>query len=183
MLSKFKESRSGFTLVELLTSIFIIALISGVFMANYHVTNEKNKLDLAAQELASNIRLAQNYALGSKEFNGSIPVGGWGVEISYNDVIYKIFADLDNSMHSWGAPVDEDFQVIDLPNGMRINTNNCSGGLDYGMANIVFIPPDPETILWSDNDGLTNEICIDLNDVSGRIKTIKINKFGLIDIQ
>ena len=68
----------GFTLIELIVSISIITLITGAFLTNYHSTNKRSELANSAQKMASDIRLAQQFGLNTKQFSGAVPKGGWG---------------------------------------------------------------------------------------------------------
>ena len=67
LVKKFK-SYAGFTLIELMVSVSIVALVSGIFLVNYHSANKQSELSMSAQKLVSDIRLAQSYSLGSKEY-------------------------------------------------------------------------------------------------------------------
>ena len=91
---KIIKNNLGFTMVEMIVSIGIVAMIAGIFLANYRGSDRSNQLNLAAEELASNIRLAQSYSLGLVEFEGVTP-GAWGVNLKTGDDYYIIFADSD----------------------------------------------------------------------------------------
>jgi len=96
----------GFTLVEILVSISIMIVITAITLVNYRAGEGRTALNNAAQKMASDIRLAQQFALGEKEFKGQTPQA-WGVCItssgaySYFSDTYYIFADLSpNNNHS-----------------------------------------------------------------------------------
>jgi len=169
-----QNSRQGFTLMELLASMFIIALLTGIFLVNYHGTNERNKLIAATQKLASDIRMAQNYALGSKEFDGDIPLGGWGVHLdttSPNN--YIIFADNDIGEYDYDS--GEEYSTINLPDGVTVDSIDLGDSVD-----IVFLPPNPDTYIEGVKD---NTVKITLKDNKGNTtKTVEVNFFGLIDV-
>lgn len=166
-----------------MASAFIIAAITGLFLANYHSSNNRQKLIMAAQELTSNIRLAQSYAISAKEFNGSAPAGGWGVHCSLfslnNSCI--IFADV-NGDKNYNALGSEDFQKIYLPGDISIIPSDCTGF--FGQTTIFFIPPDPETYLTVDFVTQKNQICVILsNQGFANMKVIEVNPIGLVDVR
>ncbi len=178
MSSSFIKNQSGFTLIETLVSISIIALISGIFIANYRGAEKRSNLNLAAQKVASDIRFAQNYALGLQEFNGSSPPGGWGVYFTAASSQYIIFADTnapDGNQNYDGA--SEMFRLLDLPDGITISLID---GASPASVSIVFDPPDPITWVYGADD---NSVDITLTEsVTGTAKTITVNFLGLIDV-
>ena len=63
----------GFTLIEILLSVAIISLITGMSLPVLASFNDRNDLDLTAQSIGSQLRRAQTYARG---MNGD---SQWGV--------------------------------------------------------------------------------------------------------
>lgn len=171
-------------MIELVVSIAIIASITGVFLANYHSANKKSELTMAAQKLVSDIRLAQNYSLGSKEYGGSMPSGGWGVHFNKTSSpgSYRIFADGNGNMKYDTGEDDKDKggQIVNLPSGIRIEEINT--GASINLVDITFLPPDPVTNIW---DGANNynmaQIKLQGEDES-LTKTVLVNFFGLVEV-
>ncbi|MFH1523316.1 MAG: prepilin-type N-terminal cleavage/methylation domain-containing protein [Patescibacteria group bacterium] len=169
------KKAAGFTLIELLVSISIIGLLSAIFLVNYRATSQRSQLNITAQKVASDIRLAQSNSLGSVEYDGSIPDGGWGAHFSEGESYYYVFADLDaNNQYDEGEASEElGGKVVDLPAGITINSINIGT-----LVDIVFLPPDPITYINNDNSGTVE---IELADnISSKIVTV--NFFGLIDV-
>lgn len=170
------KSQAGFTIAELLVGIFIIALISGIFLANYRSADRQAKLNMAAQQVASGIRSAQNYSLGLQEFEGSIPQGGWGArfDAAFPDS-YIIFADEDDGRD---YDMGEEYKRVDLPSDIIISNIDVAGAVN--AVDIVFSPPDPTTYVNTNNNA-SAEITLKEN-ISGAVKKINVNFLGLIDI-
>jgi prepilin-type N-terminal cleavage/methylation domain-containing protein len=166
-------NQNGFTLIEMLVSIFIIALMSGAFLVNYRAGGKGTELKNTVQKMASDIRLAQNYCLGARDFNGAATPGGWGVLIEQNQNRYSIFADQNQNKTRQSAA--ENFMTISLPSSVEISA--MTGG---NAATIVFFPPDPLTYI----NGTSQEVVITLRD-KNTLKTlnIRVNKFGLIEVE
>ncbi|MDD5031479.1 MAG: prepilin-type N-terminal cleavage/methylation domain-containing protein [Patescibacteria group bacterium] len=184
LLNSRKTNSTGFTLIELLASISIVALVSGIFLANYHSAGKQSRLNMAAQKIASDIRLAQNYSLGSKEYGGQVPSGGWGVYFNKASApeSYKIFADNNGNKEYDIGEDDKDRggQTISLPDGIVVS--EIDAGVSIDSVNITFLPPDPTTNIW---DGVNsyNEVQIELQGEDGNsTKTIVVNFFGLIEV-
>ncbi len=173
------NSNSGFTLIELLASVFIISLITGLFLANYHSINKRQKLIMAAQKMASDIKLTQQFSLGSKKYNGNTPAEGWGTHISTSqNSSYIIFADdYSNGVYEYTTGLNEEFQTVNLPDGIVISSILINS-VSVNTADIVFLPPDPTTFI--NNDSTANvQITLSNGDT---VKTVKINSLGLVDI-
>jgi prepilin-type N-terminal cleavage/methylation domain-containing protein len=171
------KNQTGFTLIELLASIFIISLISTIFIVNYHNTNNRSLLNVTKQKLVSDIRLAQNYSLGSKKYNTTnTPSGGWGAHFSLTSPSnYLIFADLDSSRSYDNG---EAIETKNLPVGVTIDSIKVNG-TDSGSVDIIFFPPDPVTYINGLSDANTKVILKEnINNSTG---AVMVNFFGLID--
>ncbi len=189
-----RSGQAGFTLVEMLVSIFIVSVVAGIFLTNYHSTNKRSELNMTSQKIVSDIRLVQSYTLGAKEFDNIPPEGGWGIRMMKDDIEYIIFADKDNSgkyrADEEGTIDYENYAKIQLPIGITIKGFNIDGNTQRNYLYIVFEPPDPETHINGasneNNDSLPTGdadyakiILIRDNEDE---KIILVNFFGLADI-
>ena len=148
------NKKSGFTLIELLVSLFIIALMTGIFLANYRQCERQSDLILTSQLLVSDIRFAQANALGLVMYEENIPDGGWGVYFDKNNPSqYIIFADTnENRSYDLGeADEEKGGMIMNLPNDIEIidlvvvDENNNKSYPDE--LNVVFLPPMPKTFI------------------------------------
>ncbi len=186
----FKNNKKpGFTLVELLTSLFIIALMLGIFLTNYRQGERQSDLILTGQLLVSDIRFAQANALGLVMYDGDIPDGGWGVYFNKSEAgKYKIFSDINQSYDYDSDEADEEQggRIIELPNNIEIvdlsvedENENKTPVLEL---NIVFLPPMPKTYI----NGLYIEnksAIITLKEVElDEVINIQVNYAGLIEV-
>lgn len=163
----------GFTLIELLTSITIIGIISSIFLVNYRSSEERSKLGMTIQKVATDIRLAQTYALGSNEFNGSFPVGGWGVHFDISvPGSYVVFAD-QNGDRIYDAA--EKLKEEKLSTGIILDSLTIPGS----VVDIIFLPPDPVTYI---NGAESSEVTVYFSDKNNYKKGVKVNFLGLIDV-
>lgn len=172
----------GFSLIELLVSISIIALLTGIFLSNYHSAGRRTDLTMTAQTLVTDIHFAQANALGLVQYDGATPAGGWGIALSSaasDNNHYLIFADENNNQRydDGEAAANLGGRQVNLPDNIVVD--NLSIG---AKSDITFLPPDPITTLRSDN-GTSTVLDIRLKEKSNNtIKTIRINFLGLVEV-
>jgi len=90
----YKRKSRGFTLLELLIVMGIIALLAGTSLTSLTKSRTQNALKIGAQEVTLALRSAESSALSVKEVAGQYP--GYGVYVPHalqNE--YWIFADID----------------------------------------------------------------------------------------
>ena len=177
-LKELEKNQAGFTIFELLVSIFIIALISGTFLTNYRSGGKRSELLSLAQKLASDIRIAQSYSLGAKETAaGTMPAGGWGVFFNKTTPqTYTLFADTSGNFQREST---EDYTIVNIPPNVEINSITLNG-VSVNSVDVAFCPPDPKVYI----NGLLNQsaqIIIKEKDTNAT-KTININSLGLIEV-
>lgn len=180
------DRKKAFTLIELIVSMSIIAILSTLFLVNYRPSNQRTDLTMAAQVMASDIRFAQSNTLGLIGYNGAMPDGGWGVSFSASEGEndrYIIFADMnDNRLYDEGeAEVNFGGKIVTLPKNISIDDfileNSSSTNLD-----ITFLPPDPITRIY---DGANEKIKVQIilkESLNNNIKNVMVNFAGLVDV-
>jgi len=184
------KNKSGFTLIEMVASIAIIVMITGIFIANYHTMNKRSDLIMAAQKLVADLHEAQSDSLGLIKYDNAVPAGGWGVHFSTNSPNqYVLFADLnapgalgymgyDSNEHdtSKGA------KITDLPYNIALSALRVNG-VTKPEVNVTFLPPNPQTNIY-DGVATSTELEIDLLEKrNNTVKTIVINFLGLIEVK
>jgi len=183
----------GFTLVELMVAISIIAILSLIMIPNYRSFQKDLALQRAATQLAQDIRRAQGMAMAAKEQGDACSSGptnfhyafGLSYSTQFNCSIpispcryrYILFTDCNgNNTYQWNP--DEDYFLMspDFSNVQILS-------LDSFFGDMIFMPPGP--IVLFDNDPSITEVSvvISLRDDPSKTKTITVNKAGLITIQ
>ena len=184
------NKEKGFTLLEILTVVVIISLLSTIIIAGYREGERQFALKRSAHQLAQSLRKAQEMALSSQEFMG-IPQGGYGISLKEGSDKYVLFIDCNNnnqfdngnvcrdcsSGECFGYVSDkiEEFTLEEL---IKVETLTPYPGEDNSLS-VVFLPPDPETVFNPESDFAS----IKLNFENGPGKMIYINKVGLIEIE
>jgi prepilin-type N-terminal cleavage/methylation domain-containing protein len=69
-LKKSKQKFSGFTLIEMLVVITLTGILFGIGLTSYNTFNRNQILQQAAEQLRSDLRLAQNKALAGQKLDG-----------------------------------------------------------------------------------------------------------------
>lgn len=200
---KYSHSLPAFTIAEMLTSIFIIVMITGIFMANYRANNRRTDLIMSAQKIVADIRGAQNNTLGLVKYGEEFPSGGWAVNFDTTSdetrSRYIVFADLDSPASNEPgreAPAKFNFgrlnpeemrvsygaKVVDLPRGIVIESIQTSDSNSTSWVNINFLPPDPATHIF-DGSYKSSWTKIKLKDITDdTTKTISVNFLGLVEV-
>ncbi|PKM87092.1 hypothetical protein CVU83_03410 [Candidatus Falkowbacteria bacterium HGW-Falkowbacteria-2] len=178
--------KSGYTLLELIVSMSIITLLTGLFLANYHSSNRRTDVIMTAQTMVSDFRYAQANALGLIKYDGEVPAGGWGIFVTSDPQEYRkyiIFADENDdelyqdteSMTVLGG------RTIELSPNINIESITVNG-VAKAKAVITFLPPDPITRIKTDTGtGTVVEIKLKEN-VNNSTKTVRVNFLGLIEV-
>ena len=191
----------GFTIVELIVSVAIIAVISAVTFWNGIGFNDKVALNSVAQDVSLAIRSAQNYSssvressTGSSNFNL-----GYGIvfdNANPSQAIIYVDTNGNNQYDGTSACTNECIQKILLRNGITIQTasggisaKNSAGTTANGTAiNFTFIRPSLSATITLLNSGSV----VSGSWVSGNIvlkargsatRTVSINVSGQISVQ
>lgn len=169
----------GFTLVELLVVIGIIALFSALFLPNYSKGAKQLALARSAHKLAQDLRRAQEMSVSAKEFNGVSSRGGYGLAfIKSWSPVYRLFADLNDDKMRSG---NEDVEILTLEKGVQFD-KIYADGQEYDFTTLTFIPPDPQVCLHFCRANNLLKIIISLESNPASTKTISINNAGLIEV-
>lgn len=108
---------AGFTIVEIIVVLGIIAIIIGLGFINFQASNDSSvALSTSRDIVASDLRLAADKALLGERFQGKDPIG-WGVQFDGGDNEYKIFADLDGDRI---YDSNERYKSVELTQGIKV---------------------------------------------------------------
>jgi len=185
---KFLKTKPAFSLIELLVSIGIIVLISGLFLASYRTANKQAELTRSVSDLSSSYRKALNQTLGLTEFDGTVPKGGWGVHIdlNYDTTKYYVFADRDNNGQFDDGEVNQEAggEIMNTPRNIDIDSIVINGTTPVNYLDVIYIPPYPTIILNSTGiiEPITEAEITMLNSETGNTRAVEVNFLGLVDM-
>ena len=189
----------GFSVVEVLVSIFIIALLS-VQILGFSGLKEAASLNRAAQELGFAIRRAQSMALAVTR----LEIGGImqtplsvGIRLSSSPALdplsdppfslafnreYIFFADQDRDrMYETAERIEPN---LVLPGGIFMKAITLSDSSAISTAHIIFTTPEAFMLLTDANGILVvgTQINVILQGRSGATRTIEIHTSGQVTI-
>ncbi len=87
-----RHSERGFTVIELLVVFTIIVLLSGVIIINWNSQTPRRTLGIAQNELVTNIRKTQSYAVNSRNINGTMAAKFYFIKFQKDQNGYSISA-------------------------------------------------------------------------------------------
>ncbi len=160
------KKQGGFTMIDLIVSASIVAILSAMVIANYKGSDQKIILDNETERLSSIIRQANINALIGQTVNGVRPPGGFGVHIEKcvhsatpASCNYILFADQDQDYKlSSSDDIIQTIKTFDL--GVEFNRISSSSEGDVSSLDIVFVPPHG-TMYFYDEDAAVDDL---LND-------------------
>lgn len=167
--------KKGFSLVELIIVVSIIAILTAVIIPNLRKGEEVFALQRAVHKLAQDLRVASEIAMSGRIVpTPPFPPGGYGIYFSgVNTNQYILFRDNDNQKD---YDVGEEIENLSLAEkGVIIESISPATPLS-----IVFYPPDP-TVTIKNIAGTFSEAIITLKQRNDRL-SIRVNSAGLIEI-
>lgn len=194
---KFSTSNSGFTLAELVVSIFIISVVATILLGNRNQYNERLILKNETYRVTLFVRQAQVYSLGVKA--GGSPATfntSYGVHFDTNNTNQFIFFTDENADSKFQSA--EANEIILFQNGITIqkvclllpseNPKCSTDDVNVRKMVITFKRPDSAAVVKVLNNG-DNEISalnppatIYLISKTGLISSIKVDSTGVIAV-
>ncbi|HEU0085640.1 MAG TPA: prepilin-type N-terminal cleavage/methylation domain-containing protein [Candidatus Paceibacterota bacterium] len=138
------NKKAGFTLIEILLSLALIALMAGMLVPAYHMLQTRNDLDIAAVLTAQTLRRAQTL---SRAMDGD---SSWGVYVEEESVTLFKGASYDDR--------DSDFdEVSNISSALSL-----SGTQEFVYAKLSGIPQNTGTLTLTLNENETRNITINV---------------------
>lgn len=167
----------GFTIPELLVSVFIIVLMTGISILSWRSGEAALALGRAAHKLSQDVRKATELAQRAQSLVPPLTcapgtVSGYGIYISSaTPTSYTLYAEC-NGNQEYNVGVDAVFQTVTLERQIQITPATLS---------ILFVPPVP-TITIQPGNLQEARIILSVAGDPARSKTITITTKGIIDI-
>lgn len=167
--------KKGFSLIELIIVISIIAILTAITIPNLRRGEEVFALQRAVHKLAQDLRVTSEIAMSGKIVPAPpFPPGGYGIYFSgVNTNQYIFFRDNDNQKDYDAGEEIENLSLAEQ--GVIIESISPAPPIS-----IVFYPPDP-TVTIKNLSGTFSETTITLRQQNNRLR-IRVNRGGLIEI-
>lgn len=176
--------KNGFTLIEILVVVSIIAIFTTILSVSFLEGRQQFALQRVAHKIIQDLRRAQEMTMSSKRETcpGEETANGFGIHFEKSSPnSYFLFANCDESYSYDKNSDDQILENIDLEKGTKIFS------LSSSSLSIAFAPPSPITYvngsLGLKPGDLLAQIVISLESDTSKIKTIKVNKAGLIELE
>ncbi len=130
------ENSQGFTVIELMVVFIIIVLLSSVIIINWNSQTPGRSLTIAQNELVTNLRKVQSYAVTSRNINSTVPAKFYFMKFTKNQSTYSVSAS-DGSATPVYYP---DLESFSLPNGLVVSDialASTSGGIDLSPTCVM----------------------------------------------
>jgi prepilin-type N-terminal cleavage/methylation domain-containing protein len=183
----FNLKKKGFTVIELITVIVVVGILSTVAWVSYINLDKEMRLDRSVSVLAQGAREALDMALSVTDpeqfgFNpGSDFKGGYGVYFPLNESYFTVFIDSNNNkLYDSGSDHLINNIFLDNQEKVKITEVVFSSGCSSLFRGVVFLPPDPTVYIGGNNQCRYLEVSLKHDDLD-EIKKVKINSSGLID--
>jgi len=181
------DTKSGFTLVEMLVVMAIVSILSVMVLANYEWGGHQYSLRRSAGYLSQDLRRAQEMAMSVRGINrGEVPPGGYGVHLDIGKNQYIIFAEK-NLNYAYDEGIDQVVSITQLEANIRINKLDIEyprgGGFGFpAELDIVFTPPDPTVRASGELDYSAAVVNLQSSKIDNTI-SVRVSRGGLIEIQ
>ena len=189
----------GFSLIELMTVVGIITIVTSVVLANNSKYGGSVLLQNLAYDIALSIRQAQVYGISVRGFgvNNSTFTVGYGMHFAVNDPThYELFADLagtgiydadfDPSENIPPSPyvIGRGYYIAKLCAPAGTDAVSCTSVASPQRLDIVFKRPEPDaSIRASGNPSLKDSGRIVVASPRGDILSIVVDVTGQISVQ
>lgn len=167
----------GFTLIELVVVVAIIAFFSALILPNYRMGDSQLSLQRTAHKMAQDLRRTQELSISAKEFGGEVPYG-YGIYFDINQARkYIVFADVDGDQTYSG--LNEKVEEPSFEANVIIKELDPKAAGAY--LTILFVPPNPTVIFFPDSE--TSTITLETETAEVFQQIIQVNKAGLISLE
>jgi len=183
----------GFTLIEVLIVVGITSILAGMVMTYSSRGRTQVALYVEAAKLSQTILRAKSLAVAT--FNDPNVPCGYGVHVDYVAGSYSLFSYGPPDCSPTGSPTAIGTNPINTDPTTNyykvISANQLAPGVIYGagsnnpkMTDILFVPPDPVALIWSEGDVGASNFASNINLVSAADLqsgiTVRISSAGQI---
>ncbi len=180
---KAKRRHGGFSLIELMVTMAIVILVTGISLARYGSFNNSVLLKSQAYELALDIRQTQLYGVSVTSQTGDFN-SPFGIVFTENSNSYILFQDDGDYVFESGEQVGESY-TIDPRYEITSLTTSCGSASTVSTLTIVFERPDFDANMRVPGCGnvVSAGISIAAIEDSFVSRTITVSGSGLISVQ
>ena len=184
-----KRNLTGFTIIEILLVISMIAILTGLTLINFKSGGKHLALHRSANQLAQDIRRTEQKAISTAvcdECGSVIPIGGYGVYFekgTVNGKKYILYADDANVNGEYDNGSDHKIgSDILFERGVYIHNIKIDGS-STNFVSVNFLAPEPIINISDGASGDKLTITLALESEPNVIVTVEVNTVGLVEIK
>ena len=169
------RDKKGFTLIELMVVVSIMILLSALLLADFRSGQRRYVLNQSVQRLASDLRKAQNMAMGGVDV-AVLEYYGFGIETNPAErpTSYRFYADKNGDQEY--DDNDDILETVTLVGGVMITSASS--------FDIFFASPFAATFINKSNaPGIDGLIKIEIPGFGLPARFARVNTSGLIQIE
>jgi prepilin-type N-terminal cleavage/methylation domain-containing protein len=199
------KTNTAFTMLELLTVIAIVGVLTFMVLGNYNAFGGQTILRALAYDMALSLREAQTFGVSVRRSEASTFSSGYGIHYdTSNATVYTLFAD--SYVQSSGVSVAassaggdglyldprEEVRLYRIGNGYKIkqlcvttSSEVCypvGGGTPHTL-DILFRRPEPDAQIRLDGGSPVRSARIELTSPRGNLRSIVVEITGQISVQ
>ena len=185
--------QAGFTLIEMLVVIAVMAIVTGVMLANNGRFGGQVLLQNLAYDIALPLRQAQVYGISVQRFEGTDEyVAGYGVNFrSSSPDFFILYGDLDED-EVYSGTTENVRSALKLHSGYKIreliaiNSDAPSVPISATELDISFRRPEPDAYIRRNPSGdsaLYDIACIGIESPRGDVRYVIAHLNGQISVQ
>ena len=180
---KYSSSTAGFSLIEMLVVVAIIAFLSASLILNFSRT--RIDIEQSANLIMATIREAQSKTVSSTVYNGYNPCG-YGIHyVSSNQL--AIYVGPNAASPTNCLTINKNYQIGEDAVIKTQTFTDLQVEIKNSFNDIFFLPPDPKTYLNNNASLNQSPITIQIGPVGGtcptNCRTISIYPSGKIESQ
>ncbi|MFA6376209.1 MAG: prepilin-type N-terminal cleavage/methylation domain-containing protein [Candidatus Paceibacterota bacterium] len=167
-------AKTGFTLIELMTVMAIIFIMSILAVSNYHQGGSQVVLDVEANRFAQDLRRVQEWSMAAHQVAG-VAKKGYGIYVSAVSGSYIVYTD-NNGNGIYDAP-SELYETVVLDK--KVEISSCTPN----PASVDFMVTSPVTKINGGDATTVQKVQIWLKNNHNMKRTVTVNKAGLIYVE
>ncbi len=179
---KNKKNNFGFTIIEMLVIMGVLALLSGILIVYSRSGEMASNLIRQSAKMVADINRAKNLAITATSFTDSFGqekrTCGYGIyfDISTTPNQYIIFADTSfdcgTSLYQRPSDGSNDLDVISILPSFSLEIGN--------VQQVFFLPPDPEVFFTTLDGSNIREAEVEIKSDRGAVIGVRVNKTGQV---
>src|SRR3989344_5639425 len=180
--------QAGFTLIEMLVGIAVMAIVTGVMLANNGRFGGQVLLQNLAYDIALTLRHAQVYGISVLRFEDTASYApGYGIHFltSGPGNIFILFGDRDNSK-TYSSDEAVEGKDYTIRSGYRISELRVfvdgTARPNVSQLDVVFSRPEPDAYIRSGSD-VYDMACIAVTSPKGDVRYVVVQLNGQISVQ